>query len=113
MVYKVVEDLKSTNPSVILNSIEEAREFLIDDGLTIEESIELLDNYADPIWVNNRESLLNTINQVILEWDQDNQVLTRTIVFADEELYFNYRSMANEIFPPTPRSLEIVEVEEI
>lgn len=111
MAYKVVEELRSLDPSVIINSLEEARELLIDDGLTVEESIALLDNYADPVWVNNKESLLNTISNVNLEWDQDNQVLIRTLIFEDEELYFDYRSMVNEVFSNAPRNLEIVALE--
>ena len=114
MAYKVVEELRLLDPSVILNSIEEARELLINDGLTFEENINLMDNYADPVWVNNRESLLNTINSINLEWDQDNQVLTRTLIFADDELYFDYRSMTNEIFSENnPRNLEVVALESI
>ena len=114
MSFKVVEELRSLDTSLIINSLEEAIEILINDGLTREESIDLLDNYADPVWVNNRESLLNTINNVILEWNQDNQILTRTFIFADEELYFNYRSMTNEIFSETnPRNLELIALEDI
>lgn len=113
MPHRVVEELKTIIPDVIFNSVEEAREFLIDDGLTLEESIALMDNYADPVWVNNRESLLNTINGVILEWNQDTQILTRTLIFESEELYFNYRSMVNEIFSPTPRTLKIVALEDV
>ena len=72
-----------------------------------------MDNYADPVWMNNRESLLNTINSVKLEWDQNNQVLTRTFIFADEELYFDYRSMTGEVFSNAPRNMEIVALEEV
>lgn len=114
MVCRIVEELRLLDKSVIINSLEEAREILIDNGLTLEKSITFMDNYADPVWVNNRESLLNTINNVNLEWDQDNQVLIRTFIFADETLYFDYRSMTNEIFSETnPRKLELVALEEI
>ncbi len=114
MVYKVVEELRSLDPSVVINSLEEANELLVNDGLSWEESITLMDNYADPVWVNNRESLLYTINNVDLEWNQDSQVLTRTFIFADEQLYFDYRSMTNEVFSEqNPRDLEIVALEEI
>jgi hypothetical protein len=113
MSFKVVEELRSLDPSVIINSLEDARELLIDDGLTLEESINLMDNYSDPVWVNNRESLLNTINSVKLEWDQNNQVLTRTFIFADEELYFDYRSMTGEVFSNAPRNMEIIAFEEV
>lgn len=114
MAFKVSEELRLLDKSIIINSLEEAKELLINDGLTWEEIISMLDNYADPVWVNNRENLLNTINNVNLEWDQVNQVLTRTFIFADEQLYFDYRSMTNEIFSESnPRNLELIALEDV
>jgi len=109
MPYKITEELKSLNE--LFYSFEEAKNALIDDNFTFEESIALFDEVAYPVWVDNRDSLLNTINNIVLEWDEINQVLTRTIEFESEQLYFEYRAMTNSVFPYMNRILEVKSVE--
>ena len=108
MPFTVTEELRSTNLDVTLNSIEEAKDFLVYDGISIEENIEIMDNYGDPFWVANRESLLNTITNIDFNWDQNTQTLTRTLVFSSESAYVNYRKMINVVFPAIERELSVL-----
>lgn len=109
MPFQIVEELRTHNSNIILNSLEEAQNVLIWDNWTKEETLEFLDNNGWDIWFNNRESLLNTINSVVLEWNQEDQVLTRTLVFENEELFDEYRYMCNNIFPAHERDLTVKE----
>lgn len=113
MPFKIVEELKTDDPSIILNSLEEAKDVLILNNWTMEETIEFLDANGWDVWFNNRESLFNTINNAILEWDQESQILKRTLVFDNEELFEEHRYMCNRIFPDHPRELMIKEMLEI
>lgn len=108
MVYRIIEELRSSDPSIILNSLEEADDFLILEGVPREEIISLLDAHGDPIWSLNREDLVNTINNVVLDWDQDNQVLTRTLDFRDEQLFNDFREMLSTMYNLPQRSIDAV-----
>ena len=108
MVYRIVEELRTSDPNIILNSLEEATEFLISDGVTTEETISLLDEHNDPIWAKNRAALVNTMNTVLLEWDSNRQVLTRTREFRDEQLFKDYNVIIYQTFPAMARVVTLI-----
>lgn len=113
MPFIVTEQLTPQNPSVILNSLEEAKDFLVYDGISMEDNIAMMDNYADPFWVANRESLLETILNIDFQWDQGTQTLRRTLVFSSESAYINYRRMINSVFPAMERDLSVLNTDVI
>jgi hypothetical protein len=113
MPFQIVEELRTHNPSIILNSLEEAKDVLILNNWTVEETIEFLDTNGWDIWFNNRESLLNSFNSVTLDWDQESQILKRTLVFENEELFDEYRYMCNSIFPAHDRQLVLKEAVDV
>ena len=108
MAFIVTEQLTPQNPSVILNSIEEAKDFLVYDGLTMEENISMIDNYGDSFWVANRESLIETMTSIKFQWDQGTQTLMRTLTFSSESAYVNYRRIINGVFPAMERDLSVL-----
>ena len=110
MPHRVVEELRTHNPNIILNGLEEAKEVLILNGMSLEEILEFLDLNGWDIWHNNKDSLSNTITNVLLEWNQESQTLTRTFEFENEELYEEYRYMCNSIFPSHEREFTLKEV---
>lgn len=113
MPFIVTEQITAQNPSIILNSVEEAKDFLVYDGISLEESISMIDNYADPFWVANRESLMETITNIDFQWDQGTQTLTRTLTFFSESAYVNYRRIINSIFPAMERDLSVLNTDVI
>ena len=113
MPFIVTEQLTPKNPSVILNSLEEAKDFLIYEGMTIEENIAILDNFNDPFWVANRESLIETMTNVDFQWDQNMQMLTRTLVFSSESAYVNLRRILNRTMPAMERDLSVLNTDVI
>jgi hypothetical protein len=110
MPYRVVEELKTSNPDIIIDGLEQAKEVLVLNGMTLEESIEFLDSNGWSVWHDNRDSILDTITNVVFEWDQEEQILSRTFVFESEVLYEEYRYMINQIFPPHERKMILKEV---
>jgi len=113
MPFIVTEQLTPQNPSVILNSLEEAKDFLIYEGMTIEENISILDNFNDPFWAANRESLIETMTNIDFQWDQNMQTLTRTLVFSSESAYVNLRRILNRTMPAMERDLSVLNTDVI
>jgi hypothetical protein len=113
MPFKIVEELKTHNPAIYLSSQEDAERVLILDNWTREETIDFLDKNGWPVWHNNRESLINSTDNVQLEWDQESQILRRTLIFESEELFDEFRNMCRNIFPSHPRELIVKEATDI
>lgn len=113
MPFKIVEELKTHNPGIYLNSQEDAERVLILDNWTREEIIDFLDQNGWAVWHNNRESLINSTDNVTLEWNQESQILKRTLIFESEELFNEFRHMCKYIFPPHQRELVLRQVEDI
>lgn len=107
MTFEIVEELKSHDPSIYFNDQADAERVLILDNWTRQETIDFLDQNGTDVWHNNRASLINTTDNVILEWNQESQILKRTLIFESEELFHAFRSMVRNIFPPHSRILTV------
>jgi hypothetical protein len=108
MTVRIVEELRPSSPNIILDGLEEAKVVLVFGTIPLDESIILLDENGWDIWVNNRESLLNSLTNVIYEWNQEEQILKRTFEFENEELYDEYRYMCNSVFPSDGIERELI-----
>lgn len=103
MVYRVIEELKLVDTSIVVADEADAINKLVkDDGSSTEDRIATLDASADNDWTSRRTSLVNTINNVTFSWDPDSQILTRTMDFEDQDHYIAFGYLRAEYFIQSP-----------